>query len=315
MGANLERNSATRFPENKHFAFTIMDDTDDSTVQNTRPIYDLLSDLNFRTTKTVWPLDCPEGSGIFFAGQTLANSDYLAYCHELQSRGFELTWHGATMESSDRARTIKGLRTFNELLGHYPQVHANHGQNRENIYWGHKRYRTPGLRLLARFLIPNARYSGEIIGSRYFWGDLCSGYFRFVRNFTFYEINTFRNDPFMPYRLKGTPFVNYWFSGSDAPDVHHFIRLVTRASVDRLCEEGGVCILCTHLGKGFVRDGKVDAHVADTLRYLASLPGWFVPVSDLLEHLLAGTPDRDLSPTALGRLEFAHALDRLRGHR
>lgn len=38
----------------KDFAFTIIDDTDGSTVGNTKPIYDYLAGRNIRTTKTVW---------------------------------------------------------------------------------------------------------------------------------------------------------------------------------------------------------------------------------------------------------------------
>ena len=49
------------FPQGKRFAFTIVDDTDVATVANVKPLYDLLHELGFRTTKTVWPLGCPEG--------------------------------------------------------------------------------------------------------------------------------------------------------------------------------------------------------------------------------------------------------------
>lgn len=53
------------FPEQKRFAFSILDDTDDATVENVKPVYDTLMEYGFRTTKTAWPLDCPEGSAIF----------------------------------------------------------------------------------------------------------------------------------------------------------------------------------------------------------------------------------------------------------
>jgi hypothetical protein len=42
------------WPNNKDFAFTIIDDTDNSTVSNVKPIYNLLADLGLKTTKTVW---------------------------------------------------------------------------------------------------------------------------------------------------------------------------------------------------------------------------------------------------------------------
>ena len=49
-------NSGVRWPQGKSFAFTIVDDTDESTIENTKPVYDVLAGLGFRTTKTVWPL-------------------------------------------------------------------------------------------------------------------------------------------------------------------------------------------------------------------------------------------------------------------
>jgi hypothetical protein len=43
-----------KWPNGKSFAFTIVDDTDEATVNNVKPIYDLLYELGFKTTKTVW---------------------------------------------------------------------------------------------------------------------------------------------------------------------------------------------------------------------------------------------------------------------
>jgi len=107
-----------------------------------------------------------------------------------------------------------------------------------------------------------------------------------VRNFTFTRINLLTVDPFMPYRLPQTRFVNYWFSTADAPDVDAFNRLLTVERIDQLEREGGVCIVSTHLGKGFSQDGKLNADTTEILRYLAGKPGWFVPVSDMLDYLL-----------------------------
>jgi hypothetical protein len=93
-------------------------------------------------------------------------------------------------------------------------------------------------------------------------------------------------DPGMPYRLPQTRFVNYWFSSADAPDVDAFNRLVTVERIDQLEREGGVCIVSTHFGKGFSQDGRLNSDTSDILRYLAGKPGWFVPVSDVLDYLL-----------------------------
>jgi hypothetical protein len=303
------------FPGDKRFAFSILDDTDDATVENVQPIYDLLDELSFRTTKSVWPLDCPEGSTLYFAGKTLEDDQYLKFVHSLLAKGFELNWHCATMESSCRARTEQGLRSFEDEFGFVPKIHCNHGQNRENIYWGPSRYQTilirSAVQLYSRMKgLPE--YSGEVGESPYFWGDLCHKYFRFVRNFTFIEINVLNRNPEMPYRLSQTPFVQYWFSTADAPNVECFNRLLTRENIDRLMREAGVCIVSTHLGKGFVKEGKVNQQTEDILRYLGSLPGWFVPVSEILEYLLHGRPERSLPFMSRLRLEFLHVIDRLR---
>ena len=45
-----------RYPGEKDFIFTIFDDTDVSTLDYIKPIYDTLYELGIRTTKTVWPL-------------------------------------------------------------------------------------------------------------------------------------------------------------------------------------------------------------------------------------------------------------------
>ena len=313
--ARARRFSAAPYPGGKVFAFTILDDTDDSTVANVRPIYQLLGDLGFRTTKTVWPLDCPEGSENFFAAETLADPAYREFVRTLKERGFELTWHGATMESSDRGRTVAGLEQFRKEFGDYPGIHPNHAGNRENIYWGWKRYNSWPLRALARASYRGPRFEGEEETSRYFWGDLCRKHIAYVRNFTFYEVNTLRADTEMPYTLRETKFVNRWFSTSDAADVSEFLTLFTGDRIDRLREDGGVCILSTHLGKGFVRNGRVDDGVREILEYIASQPAWLAPVGEVLNHLTRRRPARDRSKISLLRLEARHAADRARGPR
>jgi hypothetical protein len=305
------------YPGGREFAFTILDDTDDSTVANVKPLYDLLFELGLRTTKTVWPLDCPEGSAEYFAGSTLADPEYLRFAHDLHERGFELTWHAATMESSTRERTVRGLEVFRREFGHYPTLHCNHGENRENIYWGAKRYRNALLRLAHRVGRRRAapEFSGDDERSPYFWGDLCRRHFRFVRGFTWYDVNTLRRDPDLVYRLAWTPYADCWFSTSDAADVGAFKKLVTRESIDRLRAERGVCILSTHLGKGFVRDGRVDPAVEATLRYVTSQPGWFVPVSEILEHFRTTTPRLDRPYWRQAWYEVRHMIDRAKARR
>lgn len=309
----------SRFPGGAEFAFTILDDTDDATLENAVPVYDLLRDLGFRTTKTAWPLDClPEEMGQYYAGQTLQDPAYLAWVRRLVAEGFELASHNATMASNRRERTEAGLAAFRAQFGFVPTLHANHAQNRENLYWGPARYRNPlirgGIRVAHRRSgIP--AFDGEDERSPYFWGDIAHTQFRYVRSFTYGRLDVSRLGPGGPYRDADTPWVQQWFITADAPDAAAFRRVVTRDAIDALRRSGGYAIISTHIGKGFAPGGTVDPVVADILRYIAGLPGWFVPVSTLLDHLVAerGGGDRWITRGERFRLEMAHAVDRIAG--
>ena len=134
----------------------------------------------------------------------------------------------------------------------------------------------------------------------------------YVRNFTFPSLDMNAANPEMPYVLAATPDVRGWFSTTDAPDVSIFRERVTRERIERLERDGGVCIVSTHLGKGFVQDGRVDPEVDATLTWLATRPGWFVPVSTLLDHLAAARPARrPLGPIARLRLELRYLMGKL----
>jgi hypothetical protein len=301
------------FPDGRRFAFSILDDTDDSTLHNVRPVYDRLRAYGFRTTKTAWPFDSPEGSRLFFAAETLQDKPYLEFVRELAEAGFELAFHGASMESSRRERTIRALEFMRQEFGRYPRLACNHGHNRENIYWGSKRFSTRALRQASAALRrePLHHYAGDVEGSEYFWGDVCRQHVRYVRNFTFRRLNVLEASPETPYALPGTRYVNHWFSTTDAPDVHAFNRALTVAEIDRLEEAGGVCIISTHLGKGFARDGQLNPVTDTALRYLAGRPGWFVPVSEILDHMMAAGGGRTLSGREILRLELRFVADKL----
>lgn len=275
------------YPGGKRFAFTIMDDTDVATVDNILPMYRLMERLGFRTTKTVWPLDCPEGSRDFSESETLEDDRYREFVVDLQARGFEIAFHGATMESSERERTLLALERFREILGQYPRVHANHAYNRENMYWGVDRFDHPLLRLVYGLSKSRSRhyYQGHIEGSPYWWGDVLQRHIEYVRNLTFDEINLLRVNPTLPYWDPERPLAPWWFSASDADNVQDFQRLVRPERQDQLEREGGVCIIATHLGKGYVRDGEVDPVVMRRLEALSRRDGWFVPVGELLDWL------------------------------
>ncbi len=275
------------FPGGKHFAFTIVDDTDLATLERNRPVYDILRRYGLRTTKTVWVLEAGEDVDRGNTGDTLQDPDYRAFIAELKSAGFEIALHGVRDGSSTRAEVVAGLEEFRRVLGSYPRLHVNHSQNRDNLYWGRDRWSFAPFRWFYALVYEN-RFSGQEAGSNYYWGDLAQRDVKYVNQFTFNEVNLLDVTPAFPYHLPDKPLVNFWYPTANGGNVEDFERLLSRPNLDRLEREGGVCIVYAHLGAGSFNKGNgVDPRFEDRIRDLASRNGWFVPASELLDYLAA----------------------------
>lgn len=300
-----------QFPSGAKFAFSIIDDTDVATLENVRPIYEFLDGIGLRTTKTVWVLDCDNPRSNFRMSDTIERPDYRDFALGLKDRGFELTWHCPTMESSKRSEVIEGLEKFVSIFGASPRVHANHALNRENIYWGERRFDDPIIRRLYRQFSGQSPdyYQGHIEGSDYWWGDLCTRHVDYVRNLTFASPNLLRVNPTLPYHDSSRPLVKSWFSAVDAENCAAFNGILGPKAQDRLVAEGGICIVATHLGKGFVRDGKVNPTTRELLARLASLPGWFAPVGEILDWLKQVNGIREIPSGEWRRMQWHWAAD------
>lgn len=304
--------SQPAWPDGRSFAFTIFDDTDYATLENVRPIYRLLAELGFRTTKTVWPIageDLP-----LCEGSTCEDSRYLAWLRELAADGFEIGYHMATYHSSHRDQTEKGLDQFKTLFGDYPRSMANHSGCDENIYWGDARL--TGLNklvynILTRFRFRD-RYHGHKRDSEYFWGDLCRDRVAYVRNIVLPDINTLKAVPFMPYHDPQRPYVNHWFASSEGPEIISFNRCLSEEAQDRLEAEGGACIMYTHLACGFSEHDHVDLRFKYLMERLSRKNGWFVPVSTLLDFLRWTNGDHVITDRERRRLERSWLRHKLR---
>jgi len=277
-----------------------------------------LYELGFLTTKTVWPLGY-DGPSAYAGSSSLEDDDYREYLQRLQSRGFEIAFHGARMETSLRADTQRALRLFRDVFGHGPASYAAHSRNRDNLHWGRHRFHFPLWRWLYQLLAGrrDPEYAGHIVGSDVYWLDLAPE-LRYVRNFTYDGIDLNRITPHVPYKTAGTAGVQGWFPSCDADNVEEFLDLLNPRNQETLEQTGGLCIISTHFGKGFTRHGRVRDDVARTLESLSKRPGWFVPVTPLLDHLAAVRGVASLTAPQLFRLEglwFAHMLLRRRRHR
>ncbi|MBA4170195.1 MAG: hypothetical protein H0X68_07295 [Chloroflexi bacterium] len=275
-----------KWPDGKRFAFTIFDDTDRTTMSNGPEMYRFLHDLGMRTTKSVWPLQGAERPKI--GGMTCADEPYREWVQALQAQGFEIALHNATFHTSARAQALAGLEEFRRLFGAYPRIHVNHADCRDAVYWGSAR--VSGLNRLAYDVV--TRYSmrdragGSTESSPYFWGDRCKEHVEYVRNFVYTGINTLKYCPMMPYHDPRLPYVNHWFASSDGGNGKRFMRTIGEANQESLVEEGGACIMYTHFGfSDFFENGKLHPRFVKLMTDLAARGGWFVPVSELLDHL------------------------------
>lgn len=301
---NRQESAKPLWPEGKRFAFTVFDDADMGTYENLRDIYAMLEELGFRTTKSCWVLQGDPSLGKF-PGDTLDNEVYRNWILELQNKGFEIGWHGATWHTSKRSEVAAAIDRFTEILGHDPVTGTNHTGANEAIYWGDARltgWRRSAYNLLTGYR-NRSKYGGHVEKSDLFWSDICRERNKYYRNFTFLDINTLKACPAMPYHDPLKPYVNYWFSASDGHDVEAFNRCIGEANQDRLEAEGGACIMYTHFAKGFTDSNGVNRRFKELMRRLAQKGGWFVPVNVLLDHLLATHGHKDISDAERRRLE------------
>ena len=303
-----------RWPGGRRFAFTIFDDTDWATVDNVAPIYELLADLGFRTTKSVWVL---RGDGdTMNLGSTCEDARYVEWLRTIERRGFEIGLHNVAPGTSARPTVARGLDRFRDLFGERPIVHCNHVGCGENIYWGDARL--SGWRRAAYTALTRGRRRGAARGhlesDALFWGDLCRERVRYVRNFVFEGLDTLALCPMMPYHDPARPWVNFWFASANGADVGRFLRNFTFGNIDRLVERGGLCIGYVHFAAGFVRDGRVVPEVRQRLEYIARHAGWFAPVSETLDLLRAGAApaSRAISDAERARLERRWLVEKVR---
>ncbi len=296
--------TSVTWPEGKQFAFTVFDDADGGTVENVGPVYSFLADCGFRTTRSCWAFSGDPLRGKH-PGQTLDDPAYRRWLVDLQAKGFEIGWHGATWHGSERQRTAEALQRFAEVFHHDPSVAANHTTAEEVMYWGSKR--VTGWRRVVYNVFTGYRnhnkYFGDVEGSPYFWGDLCQQKIKYFRNFVFRDINTLKACPYMPYSNPARPYVNFMFASSDGHDVGAFNRCVCERNQDRLEAEGGACIMYAHFAKGFRPEGKFDARFQEIMTRLSRKNGWFVPVATLLDYLLAQRGSHTQTNSQRRRLE------------
>lgn len=300
-----------KWPEQKDFTFTIVDDTDNACVSNIKPVYDLLHECGVYTTKTVWVKPSRDS----FTGQCLEDNEYLTFVRKLQDQGFEIALHSVGSGSFKRNEILEALELYKNLIGCYPTIHINHSQNKDSIYWGYERYVLP-LRWLYQIVFREKKtYYGSNKESDYFWGDTCKQMIQFIRNHSFEGINTLNYDYRMPYRSKQKDkYSNYWFSQSDGSKVDSFNALINKANIDLLEQEHGACLVYTHFAEGFVDgQGRLQPDFEKNIRYLSSKNGWFIPASTLLNYLRNDqTGDGYVNYSYLLRLDILWLYERIR---
>lgn len=293
------------YPGGKRFAFSVFDDTDVATTNSLRPLYDCLYKLGIITTKSVWGIDY-EGACNFEGSDTLENPVYAEYIKQLRQSGFEIGFHGATMESSERDKIEKAFENYRQTIGDSPTIFAAHARNRDNLYWGIDRFSSSITRWLYAKLSGDKPdyFQGHVSDSPYFWGDLAQQHLKYVRSFTFTNSNLLKLNFPVVYKRKDTPWVRNWFLSCDAENVEDFNVLIDSSAQEALEKQGGICIVSTHFGKGFVENDSVHPVAERLLNELSQRDAWFAPVSDLLDFYVEQFGCPELGKSQLARLEM-----------
>lgn len=298
------------------FSFSIIDDTDDATLENIKPVYDFLYAKGIKITKTVWvypPRDKPS------SGDSLQRPEYVEFIKDLINKGYEIALHNVGSGDYNREEIREGIEEFKEKLGFYPRIHINHSYNKDSIYGGTKRFNWPFNKILNQ-LYPqySGEFQGEVEDSKFFWGDIHKRIISYNRNHEFKNINTLKIDPLTPYiDPKRSTYSNYWFSSSFAPNQLVFNHLLSRKNINRLVKESGTSIVFTHFGY-FYRDNQLDPGFVNAINYLTSQKGGeFIPVGELLDKIknerLAKneTAYPEISSLYKFRLELLHLWTRI----
>lgn len=267
--------------------FSITDDTDAATNASVKIVYDFLAAHQLPTTKTVWPFVAEEKSGIpptpesTLRGVTLEDEQYLAYCKELQGKGFEIALHGASAGNNKRESTRRAFDLLEREFGLSP-VFICHSKNADNIYWGEKTIPWAMLRWLAR-LAGKHSFSGEKKDSPYYWGDLCFQKIRYIRLFRTRDTNTLKANPSMPYYDPERPLVKGWFSATK----RSFHDATTTEALERLKRENGATILYHYMHRyADETNGTVKPRFAESAQRLANDKAiWVKPAGTLLSRL------------------------------
>lgn len=288
------------WPNGKKFAFTVIDDTDNSTMENAPIIYDFLKKNGIFTTKSIWTRDGdPSSEYDSVNGDTLENEEYFQWVNSLKESGFEICLHSSTWSCSERTQIIEAFKTFEESFNRSSiLIQHNDHKKCESIYWGSKRLIFPLNIIFELLALINPRgvrstiYQGENEKSEFFWGDISLEKVDYIRNLTFDEINLFNVTKYIAHQRRNTKYVNNWFISSEAPDCDSFINLLNKKNIDKLETENGLCIIYTHFGNNFLKEGKLDPSFKEAIKYLSSKNGWYVPATDILLHLdqKIGTP-------------------------
>ena len=77
-----------------------------------------------------------------FKGQSLQDDNYVDFLKDIHNKGFDIQLHGVGSGDFTKKEIQLGIEIFKQKLGYYPSLHINHASNKDNLYWGNKRFGT-----------------------------------------------------------------------------------------------------------------------------------------------------------------------------
>ncbi|MFN5885205.1 MAG: hypothetical protein ACK445_07675, partial [Bacteroidota bacterium] len=166
------------WPNEKSFAFTIIDETDYGTTENLTSIYKLLLERKIKITKTVWLYHTRD----HFTGDSLEDKSYRDFILHLNKNGVEIALHNVGSGFFSYQEKKNAMNLFKKYIGYFPKILVNHS-NMDNIYWGHKRFIFPFNFFYKVF--QRRQFYGDDAKSEHFWGDIVKEHIDYIPNFSF----------------------------------------------------------------------------------------------------------------------------------
>lgn len=281
------------YPNGAAFGFTIVHDADSAYSQRLAPIIEAFDEIGLLITVTVFPFWADWGDPVrswqkwrnedpFFAPVSVPLEDEAErdfYLH-VASRGHEIAMHTPSETSSVREDVVRAFDLFQSIFGHPPRVYVEHSAV-NNLDAQTRCGSDPA----------SPYYNTDLLNESGCWIWVCDKETSFP-NDRKRELNVLSDagGPFCSRAQEKFGIVSAFLRSPTRPsDGNGFLLTFTDDVFDKLEADQGLCLVYTHLAKGWLDPDTraLRADIRDRLTALAKRNVWFAPAGVILDRFAA----------------------------